>query len=251
MLIHVGTVAEFTEIDVESFVTGKRTLFTGIGPDVLRTLHERAKLIASPNPQPYLSAPLTLPHSEIEVFFDVEIDPMRDFCYLHGVLERRGGNNATERFDAFYTTDMSAAAEHDAFAAAWAYLCARPMAIIYFYSKYERMIWRVLQQKYPDVCTADEIEALFNPARSIDLYYDVVQKATMWPTRDHSIKTLAKFLGFAWRDNNPSGAASIEWFDQCVRTGDPAIRRRIIDHNKYDCRATRVLLDGIRGLAER
>jgi predicted RecB family nuclease len=180
----------------------------------LRKLHERARLITSPNPQPYLNAPLTLPHSEIEVFFDIETDPMRDFCYLHGMLERRGRDNATERFDAFFACDLSGSAEHDALAAKWAYLCARPTAIIYFYSKYERTIWRVLQQKYPDVCTADEIEALFNPARSVDLYYDVVQKATMWPTRDHSIKTLAKFLGFAWRDNNPSGAASIEWFDQ-------------------------------------
>jgi predicted RecB family nuclease len=114
-----------------------------------------------------------------------------------------------------------------------------------------RTIWRVLQQKYPDVCTADEIEALFNPARSVDLYYDVVQKATMWPTRDHSIKTLAKFLGFAWRDNNPSGATSIEWYDQWIRTGDPMIRQRIIDYNEDDCRATRVLLDGVRGLTKR
>jgi predicted RecB family nuclease len=251
MLILIGSVAEFAMIDVESFVTGKKTPFSGIGPDVLGKFHERARLVTSPNPQSYLSGPLTLPHSEIEIFFDIETDPMRDFCYLHGMLKRRGGTNATERFDAFYATDLSAAAEHDAFAAAWAYLCARPTAIIYFYSKYERTIWRVLQQKYPDVCTADEIEALFNPAPSVDLYYDVVQKATMWPTRDHSIKTLAKFLGFAWRDNNPSGAASIEWFDQWIRTGDPMIRQRIIDYNEDDCRATRVLLDGIRGLAER
>ena len=35
---------------------------------------------------------------------------------------------------------------------------------------------------------------------AIDLYFDVVLKATEWPTRDFSIKTLAKHLGFAWRD---------------------------------------------------
>lgn len=32
------------------------------------------------------------------------------------------------------------------------------------------------------------------------------QKATEWPTRDYSIKTLARHLGFAWRDAHPSGA---------------------------------------------
>jgi predicted RecB family nuclease len=193
MLDQVGSVAEFAGMNVESFITGKKTLFAGIGPDVLRKLHERARLITSLHPQPYLSVPLKLPHSEIEVFFDIETDPMRDFCYLHGMLERQSGDNASERFDAFFASDLSASAERDAFAAAWAYLCDRPTAIIYFYSKYERTIWRGLQRKYPDVCTADEIEALFDPVRSVDLYYDAVQKATMWPTRDHSIKTLATF----------------------------------------------------------
>jgi len=33
-----------------------------------------------------------------------------------------------------------------------------------------------------------------------NLYNDVVKKVTEWPTRDYSIKTLAKFLGFNWRD---------------------------------------------------
>jgi predicted RecB family nuclease len=90
---------------------------------------------------------------------------------------------------------------------------------------------------------------LFEPTRAIDLYGDVVLKATEWPTRDHSIKTLAKYLGFTWRDTHPSGAASIEWFDRWCREHNPEILRRILDYNEDDCRATRVLLDGIRDLA--
>jgi predicted RecB family nuclease len=176
---------------------------------------------------------------------------MRDHCYLHGMLERRGGDNASERFDAFFADDVSAEAERKAFSQAWEYLRARPTAIVFIYSKYERTIWRKLQEKYPDVCSADEIEALFDPSRTVDLYYDVVQPATLWPTRDHSLKTLAKYLGFQWRDTNPSGAASIEWFDQWIKTGDPVIRQRIIDYNQDDVIATRVLLDGIRSLSER
>ena len=73
----------------------------------------------------------------------------------------------------------------------------------------------------------------------------------MWPTRDHSIKTLAKFLGFQWRDTNPSGAASIEWFERWITTGDPAIKQRILAYNEDDNRAAKVLLDGVRGLSER
>jgi predicted RecB family nuclease len=140
--------------------------------------------------------------------------------------------------------DLTDATEGEAFAAAWAYLRDRPSAIIYYYSKYERTVWRKLQQKYPRVCT----EADIDPARAIDLYYDVVRSKTEWPTRDFSIKTLAKFLGFAWRDASPSGAASIEWFDSWAKTGDAAIKEGIVAYNHDDCTATRVLLDGIRGL---
>jgi uncharacterized protein len=66
-----------------------------------------------------------------------------------------------------------------------------------------------------------------------------------WPTWDFSIKTLAKYLGFSWRDTHPSGAASIEWFNRWVETGDPEIRKRILDYNEDDCRATLVLRDAL------
>jgi hypothetical protein len=46
-----------------------------------------------------------------------------------------------------------------------------------------------------------------------------------------------------------SGAASIEWFDRWVRGRNPVIRQDILDYNEDDCRATRVLLDGIRAIA--
>ena len=99
------------------------------------------------------------------------------------------------------------------------------------------------------MCSEADVEALFDPAQAIDLYFDVVQKATEWPTRDYSLKTLAKYLGFGWRDAHPSGAASIEWFHRWVESRDPEGRQRILDYNEDDCRATRVLLDGIRGLS--
>ena len=122
-------------------------------------------------------------------------------------------------------------------------------AAIYYYSKYERTIYRKLRQKYPNVCSEQDIEDVFSSPRTVDLYFDVVLRATEWPTKDYSLKTLAKHLGFAWRDTHPSGAASIEWFDRWVTTRDTATRQRVIDYNEDDCRATRVLLDGIRRMA--
>jgi len=243
------TVAALAACEPEGFIIKGKTPFKGVGADRLKTFQARAALLKDPNAKPYLKAVVSLPTSEVEFFFDIEVDPLRDFTYLHGIVERIGGDTANEQFIAFFTDDESPQAERDAFAQSIAYLNSVPAATIWYYSKYERTLYRKLQARYPDVCSAEAIEALFHPARAVDLYNDVVTKATEWPTNDQSIKTLAKYLGFSWRDTNPSGAASIEWFDRWVRDRDPAMRQRILDYNEDDCKATRVLLDGIRALA--
>jgi predicted RecB family nuclease len=139
--------------------------------------------------------------------------------------------------------------ERDAFAAAWSFLSRHADHIVYYYSKHERTKYRALQAKYPRVCSAADVEALFSPRRSYDLYDDAVAKSE-WPTLDWSIKSLATFLGFRWRDSDPSGAASIEWFDHWVRTHDAATKQRILDYNEDDCRAMRVLLDAMRSMPQ-
>jgi predicted RecB family nuclease len=245
----IPTVTALAECDPEGFIHKGKTIFKGVGADRLRTFHARAKLLTEPGAKPYLTAPIALPSSDVEFFFDIEVDPLRNHTYLHGIVERHGGDNGTERFVAFFTDDETPEAERDAFARSVDFLTSDPAATIWYYSKYERTIYRKLQARYPDVCSAEAIEELFNPARAVDLLFDVVMKATEWPTSDRSIKTLAKNLGFSWRDTNPSGAASIEWFDRWVRERDPTMKSRILDYNEDDCRATRVLLDGIRALA--
>ena len=248
MIGTLATVGELAAIDPDAFITGKKTAFAGVGPDRLRTFHARAKLLSHPDANAYLKTPVELPRTEVEIFFDIEADPMRDVTYLHGFVERTGGDPATETFTAFYADDPTPEAERLAFAGAIAHLASRPHAAFYYYSKYERTMYRKLQQRFPDVCAPADIEALFAFPRSVDLYFDVVFRATEWPTRNHSIKTLAKYLGFSWRDTDPSGAASIEWYNRWVEERDPAVRQRILDYNEDDCRATAVLLDGIRGL---
>jgi predicted RecB family nuclease len=233
----------------DAFIRGAKTVFSGVGPDMLRKFQLRAQLLSTQEARPILRAPIQLPGDDIELFFDIEVDPMRDICYLHGFVERRGRDNAAERFVAFFAQECTAAAERSAFADSIAYIRnSRPCAI-YYYSKYERTIYRKLREKYPDVCTAEDIETLFDPAHAVDLYGDVVRRATEWPTWDFSVKTIAKYLGFAWRDTHPSGAASIEWFDRWIKSRDPAIKQRILEYNEDDCRATRVLLDAVRSLA--
>lgn len=249
MVGSVATVDALARADPTEFLKGKKTIFPGIGPPTLGKFSERARLLAAgPDAKPYLKEPLQLPSATVELFFDIEVDPMRDHCYLHGFVERRGGDS--ERFVYFFAEDATEEAEKKAFAKAWDFIRASRPCAIYYYAPYEKTIYRKLQEKYPDVCTAEDLQALFDAVETVDLYTDVVRKSTEWPTRDYSLKTLARYLGFNWQDTDPSGAASIEWFHRWIGTGDEAIRERILTYNEDDCRATLVLRDALQRMAE-
>jgi predicted RecB family nuclease len=183
-----------------------------------------------------------------ELFFDIETDPMRDFCYLHGFLERSGSSCGVERYVPFVAEKPDPAEERRAFAEAFSFVSGASPCAVYYYSHYERTWWKKLQERYPDVASPEDVELLFGDPRTVDLYTDVVRRSTEWPTRDYSIKTLAKYLGFRWRDSSPSGAESVEWYHRWVESGDAAYRDRILRYNEDDCRATRVLLEGLRTL---
>lgn len=246
---HVPTVSELASIDIEPMIRGTKTIIKKVGARTLRKYQERARLQVDPEAKPYLKQQIDFPQSQVELFFDIEVDPMRDICYLHGFLERRAQNNSTEQYVYFFAEDPTPEEERRIFAEAWEYIQSCQPCTIYYYSKYERTWWRKLQEKYSGIMTDNEVEAMYHPAKAVDLYYDVVFPHSVWPTRDHSIKTLAAYLGFEWRDSSPSGAESIEWYHRWVESGDLTIRQRILEYNEDDCVATRVLLDGIRGLA--
>lgn len=248
MMPTIPTVSALAKVEPESFIKGKKTAFPGIGPDSLIKFHDRAKLLSTPGAVAYLKSAVSLPIAANEVYFDIEADPMRDVVYLHGFVERLHGHPPTARFISFFADGIDPAQEAAVFRSAWAYLNARiGDSIIYYYSKYERTAYKKLAEKYPDVCSVADVEVLFAHPAMVDLY-DVVLKGTEWPTYDRSIKTLAQYLGFQWRDSHPSGSASIEWYHRWIESGDSAIKQRILDYNEDDCLATGVLVDGIRNL---
>jgi predicted RecB family nuclease len=244
----IATVDDLANIEIEQFIDGRNTIFRGIGIKSLEKFKARADLIKSNNAEPYLTEPVALPDPERELFFDIEDDPLHNFCYLHGFVERSNSDNNTEKYVAFFADDLSPEAEEQAFADAWRYIMENQPCTVYIYSKHERTTWRKLQSKYSSVCSEEEIETLFDPDNTIDLLHDVVRKYTEWPTHDHTLKTLAQYLDFKWRDTDPSGAASIEWFQRWSESEDPKIKQRILEYNEDDCLATRVLLDKIKTL---
>lgn len=239
------TVAALAALDPVAAAAGDPKV-KGVGPGRLALFIERARHLRDPAAKPYAREALPLARHSREFFLDVEADPIAgDLIYLHGVLERTGWPEGDrERFHAFFADDPDQG-EREAFADVMTLLRSDPSAPIYVYSAYERTSFRTLQARYPEVCAADEIEALFHPRRTIDLLTSIVRPLTEWPASDRSIKTLARLCGFEWRDPDPSGAASIEWFRRWRATGDPAIRERIVQYNMDDVIASRVLLDAL------
>lgn len=248
----IPTIQAFAQCNPDSYVQKKKTVFPGIGVDTFFKFRARAHLLTVPGATAYLKESVDLPAREKEVYFDIEADPMRGVVYLHGFVEREFGRPGTARFIAHFAEGTEPIHEEAAFRDAWNYLKARTRdSTIYYYSKYERTEYKKLAEKYPAVCTVEEVEALFAFPVMVDLYFDVVKKATEWPLYDQSIKTIAQYLGFKWRDTSPSGAASIEWYNRWIESGDSEIKQRILDYNEDDCLATGVVVDGVRGLSIR
>jgi predicted RecB family nuclease len=147
MMDRIGTISVLSEINVEGFVQGQKTVFPRVGSRSLHRFQERAKLVKSVDSRPYLREPIMLPVADLEILFDVEVDPLRDICYLHGFVERWHGDDATRRYTGIFTDDPDLD-EEAAFASAWRFLAERRSAAIYYYSPYEETIWRRLQERY-------------------------------------------------------------------------------------------------------
>lgn len=211
----------------------------GLGRQRLIRFRDRARLLSTAGSRPFARAPLGLVRHDRELHLDLESDPMDDgLVYLHGIVVVEGNR---EEYHAFFAGRRED--EGRAFAETWAFINSAAGGHVFHYSRFERTSYRVLARRYPEICTPDEVEELFSPARSTDLLVDAVQPLTEWPTNGVGIKPLAKWLGFAWRDGDASGAASIAWWHQWLDTGSPDVRRRILEYNHDDCRATAVLLE--------
>jgi len=246
---NIATVSGLARANLSDLISDGKSTIPGIGEKTLRKYHARAVLQKQEKPAPYFTKDVRLPECDTELFFDIETDPFRGLCYLHGFVERTGKASATETYVAFFAEEAILEDEERAFAQAWAYVHEHYDAVVYYYSHYERTIWKQLARRFPDVAAEDDVTALFEEDRFVDLYTDLVKSRMIWPTVSLSLKELAKFVGFKWRDTDPSGASSIEWFHQWVETGDASIRQRILKYNEDDCLATRVLVDAIGRLA--
>ena len=241
----ISKVKELCSINVERLMFEKsknKNFLKGFGESTLTQLKKRANILALTK-KPVIFGQLEFPRVSVELFFDIEDDPTQDFVYLHGVYER---SISGSKFIDFTAKGNTPDAEKEAWQRFWDYIRDLPLDdyAVYYYSHHEKTTYKRLRKKYPEVISDEELTAFFDSPKAIDLY-KVVLKHTDWPVSSYSLKELATYLGFKWRDETPSGALSIQWYNDYLKTGDQKILNRILEYNEDDCRATMVVKDGI------
>lgn len=246
----IFTIDDIVNLDIKDALEQKKKdkqFLYGVGEDTLRKIVNRANILSNIK-KPVLYEKIELPEVDYELFFDIEDDPTQEFVYLHGVYERSPNG---ERFLDFTAKDNTREAEKEAWSNFWGYIRSLPKDnfSVYYYSPHEKTTYRKMQKQYPDVVTEDELEEFFGNPNIIDLYNQIVLKKTDWPLPSYSIKEIAVYLGFKWRDETPSGALSIQWFNDYLEKKDQAILTRILEYNEDDCKAMMVLKDKLKELS--
>lgn len=239
-----SSVANIMNADANELANRKKadkSFLRGIGASTVEKMILRARLLKEKS-EPVIHQRYDFPDVETELFFDIESDPTQDFVYLHGFWVR---DKTGQRFEKTVATEISAEAEKKAWADAIDLIRkhTNDRSAIYYYSAYEKSTYRRLSRKYPEVIAETEVDDIFSFANVIDLYTDFVYKHTDWPLGSYGIKAIAQYLKFEWRDETPSGALSIQWYNDFLSTGDVSYLNRVLEYNEDDCKATMVVKD--------
>ena len=169
-----------------------------------------------------------LPESRVELYLDIESDPLRDFDYLFGVLIVENNRPAYRAFFADSIDDLPCIWKEFL-----SFLESYVDAPIFHYGNFEADVMRRFGELYG-------WSAFFDAGlddRLVDLLY-VMRPAIVFPLAFYSLKDIASYIGFSWRAHDASGANSVLWFEEWLKTKDPALKKKILDYNEDDVIAT-------------
>jgi len=209
----------------------------GISQRALQRFVRRANVLLSG--KPVLHSPIEFPKAKLELFFDIETDPLGDICYLYGIVERRG--NARQRYVSFFAD--SPEEEQRTWDEFWQYVAKLKDFQVYHYSSYEKTFLTRLRERYG--CN----QTLFDDflQHCTDLYFGAVERCSDWPSHSYSIKLVSQCLGFDYSEEEPGGIKAAMWYIEYVK--DPvtnrALKDKIIQYNREDCEAMIVLKDWV------
>jgi len=171
------------------------------------------------------------PEAAVELYFDIESDPLRDFDYLFGVMSVAKGKETYHPFLAKKPED-----EGKAWAEFVGFVESHLDAPIYHYGWFEREVVNRFAAKYG---CSDIAKDAFE-RNMIDIM-GVIRETVIFPLTFYSLKDIASYMGFSWRSEDASGANSVLWFESWLKKKDKKTLDKILAYNEDDVRATRVV----------
>lgn len=215
------------------------TLEPIVGDDVASDLVLQAQ--ATVQNQPILrqsssvNAANALPTAPIELYFDIEAEPELQVDYLLGVLVIDTDAH-TRRFHPLLAEHPND--ERVIWQQFLELVKLYPQAPIFHFSDYEVETVKRLARLYKT--PQWELNSLVS--RFVDVHQRVLKTVTL-PVESYSLKHLARWLGFEWRDPGITGSQCVCLYDQWLETGDRSVVDVIVRYNEDDCRATYHLKD--------
>ncbi len=226
---------EIGVITTESLATTNlNTIEEQIGVKLAEKLQQQARSLvhnrAIHHPQSQYNPSNALSNQTVELYFDIEAEPERNLDYLLGVVVF----NRLTQTQTFYPFLAETPQEEGIIWQQFLELVNHyDQAPIFHFSDYEKDTIERLGNLYqtPD----SQIKQLM--PRLVDLHHCVTTSVIL-PVENYSLKSLANWLGFHWRDAGVSGDQCVCWYDQWLTTGDRSCLASIVRYNEDDCLAT-------------
>ncbi|GJL69192.1 MAG: hypothetical protein NPIRA06_18270 [Nitrospirales bacterium] len=221
------TIQDIAQMDVQNYLKPPYKI-PRMGKVSLTRMKERAQVLIAGKPR--IRSGYTFPEVDQEIYFDIEDDPTRGVTYLFGMVIQDGKRPSHFTYFLAKTPEDEGQAVREF----WQFIQSTDRAVYYVYSHKERSTLKRLMEKYDlDAETFEKYKAF-----EFDLYQDLIVEYSDWPTFSYGIKHIAKFIGFQWRDVDPSGANSIAWYnDYLANRANEALLNRILEYNEDDCYA--------------
>ncbi len=252
----INTLADLASADVEGMMEAylPEVAHRQGADHRLRLAARRAALMLSGVELERLTAdPIELPESDLEIDFDIETSA-GDRVYLWGFLVHDRFSDADPWYhevSSFTDLDNDSEVALARAAIMWLdqLLSERPGMKVYHYSDYEVVHLMRLARRSDDadlVAAAKRVRGSF-----VDLF--LLIKQHFFGTNGLGLKVVARSgAGFEWRDDDPGGLNSQRWFSDALHGSDALARaearRRVLEYNEDDVRATHQLRQWLRSL---
>lgn len=181
----------------------------------------------------FVRRPFALPESALEIFFDIEGDPLRQAEYLFGFLVR---DRAGERYEYQLAErpedeermwgeflDWTAKLDGD--------------YVVYHYGAYETIRLDALAARFGGSPALDAFRAAM-----IDLN-ETVKESLVLPLYFYGLKDIGGYIGFERGKKISGGGESVAFYEDWLAKGDRRKLDAVLDYNRDDVVATRCLKD--------